>query len=430
MKNRCMALIILLLIFSNFFLTGCKDISEVDDSVYPICIGIDKGSKNKLILTIQYPTYKSSAPSSGSSGGGAGAASGSQTSDTNIHTMECPSLLEGISMMNMAISRKLSLSHGKMLVISEELAREGIQQYLASLEKYREARPSMFLVISRGKAVDFIKENKSNIGQSITKATEMMIQQSKNTGFFPEVTFNDFLLNMISPYQEPIAIYAGVNNFDKLSIDHPSDSPQLVLEPKLKPGDLPRIGVAKRELVGTAVFKGDKMVGSLSPFETQYYLMLTGKFNTGVITIEDKKKPNSGIGFFVRLGRPTKIKAKFISGKPVIDAKINIEADISSIQSRYEYETPSLIGSLNVEMEKHISESIKQLIKKTQKEYKTDIFGFGGKVAGHFSTIQEWEKYNWLAHYTDSTVNVDVIVNVRRTGRTIGSPPLMTSTEK
>lgn len=107
--------------------------------------------------------------------------------------------------------------------------------------------------------------------------------------------------------------------------------------------------------------------------------------------------------------------------------KINIECDLGAIQGRESYEKLDKINDLNKQIEKYIENGITKTIEKTQKEWGTDIFGFGGYIARSFYTVTEFEKYNWLSHYRDAKVNVDVTVNVRRTGRLMSSSPVRTT---
>lgn len=424
MQARLSMLVILFLILSSI-LTGCYDAMEIDDEVYALVVGVDKGINNKLILTIQYPTYKNN--SGGSQGGSGGKQNPNVMEGANVHTIEASTILEGIDMYGMAISRRVSLLHTKLLVFSEEFAKEGVGDYLAPIARYRETRRSMLVGVVRGKAEDFIIENKSNIGDSLTKSIELINTQSKNTSFFPEVRFNDFYRGMLSPYESAIAEYVGVNDFNKISKEEsPGESP-FIIDKGLLPGDLPRNAVVKREYAGTAVFNGNKMVGSLDSYETRYYLLVIGKYNRGIITIDDKHKPGFAIPVDIRTGRSPQIKSHFENGKPVIDIKLKLEAEIGAIQSRINYEKLSMLKDLNSQISEHIKNGIEKTIKKTQKDFKADIFGFGHKVIGHFSTIQEWKQYNWLSHYPEAKVNVNVEVNVRRTGLMINSAPLIDS---
>lgn len=420
------SLIISITLLLNIILTGCYDSIEIDDEVYALVIGIDKGINNKIILTIQYPVYKSS--SGGSEGGGkngmGGQSSSNMVSGSIIQTIEASSILEGVDMFGMAISRRVSLLHAKMIVISEESAKEGVGDYIAPLTRFRETRRTMHVTVVKGKAEDFIKENIATVGESLAKTIELMSTQSKNTAFFPESRFNNFYRGILSPYESAIAVYGGVNNFEKLTTNSQNADNSLPIDKGYFPGNLPRIGVAKREFAGMAVFNGDKMVGSLDSYETRYYLLVMGQYRRGVITIEDEEKPGDGISADIRIGRKPQMSSHFENGEPVIDVKIEIECDIGSIQSRINYEDLSKLNNLNKQINEHIKNEIQKLIEKTQKEFKADIFGFGHKVVDHFSTIQEWEEYNWLSHYPKAEVNVDVEVNIRRTGLMIYSAPI------
>lgn len=421
MFKRCSIFIIILTLLS-LMLTGCRDSSEVDDNIYAVAIGLDKGVNNKVIVTIQYPKYRLAR-------GGEGGATGSGEDTSTVHSVEAPSLLEAIDLMNMAISRRVSLIHTKMLIISEDFAREGIGDFLSPLSRFRETRRTMFVIVTKGTAASFLQENKTTIGPSITKAIELMMAQSRKTGFFPPQNYHYFYRDILSTYGNGYAIYAGINDLQELKIDAGNKKAPLITEGNLKPGEMPRLGPAKREFVGTAVFNGDKMVGSLNAYETRYLLMLRRQFRKGIMTIEDKKAPGKGLIFSIRNGRPTKVNGHFENGKPVIDIDLNIEADIGAIHSRINYESSKLIEDLNKQLKEEIKKGMEKTIEKTKNEYKTDIFGFGKELAGYFSTIQAWENYNWFSHFPETKVNVNVEVNVRRTGLMLESSPIMESSE-
>lgn len=338
----------------------------------------------------------------------------------NVHTMEASSILEALDMYGMTISRRVSMMHAKNLVFSEDIAKEGVATYLAPLARFRETRGVMNISVTKGTAEAFIQENKSNIGESMAKAMELMSVQSDNTSFFPRVTFYDFYRGMSSAFEQGYMAYAGINDFKKLS-ENPTGTPPLEVDKGYEPGDLPRSGVTKREFVGTAVFEGDKMVGTLNSDETRYFLMIIGKFKRGIIDLMDEQSPGDVIPLDLRPGRAPVVKGRFVKGKPVIDVELQMEADIGAIQSRINYEERQNIQKLNRQAQKHIQERAAEVVEKVQKEYKTDIFSFGHKIAGYFPTIQEWEKYNWLSHFQEAKINIKVKMNIRRTGLLINS---------
>lgn len=426
--NRNVRIIQLMIIFIviSFLFTGCRDAQEVDDEVYALVLGVDKGVNNKVRITIQYPTYQSGGGEKEDKGGGAMSGGANQAPGSNIHTIEASTILEALDMYGMAISRRVSLTHTKMLVFSEEFARDGVGKYLGPMARYRETRRVMNVIVVKGKAQEFIQENKSNIGESLAKAMELMANQSENTSFFPRTPFQDFYKGMLSTYSQAYTSYAGINDFKQLTPEEQGKEAPLVTDTGFYPGELPRDGVAKREYAGTAVFDGEKMVGLLDSLETRYFLMVSGKFERGIVTIEDKKEPGSAVPLDMRLGRPPRIKGYFENGKPVIDIHLEVESDIGAIQSRIDYEKINLVENLNNQAKEHLEKHILQVIKKTQ-ALNSDIFGFGHKIAGYFATLQEWEQYNWKKHYKEAEIKVDVSVNIRRTGLMIHSSPIRNS---
>ena len=67
-------------------------------------------------------SFQLSIPSSGGSSSESSSSSGSESSDTAIDTIEATSLESGISLANSYISKRINLSHCKVIVISEQVA--------------------------------------------------------------------------------------------------------------------------------------------------------------------------------------------------------------------------------------------------------------------------------------------------------------------
>ncbi|MGI6451005.1 MAG: Ger(x)C family spore germination protein [Desulfitobacteriia bacterium] len=408
---------VLLLVFLVGFSAGCYDAVEIDQEVYALVIGVDKGVSNAIRITFQVPTYKGGGQGGMAEGGGGGKDGETGELDgTVVSTVEAPSLIEAINMLNATSNRTLSLSHAKLLVFSEEYAREGVGRYIEPLARFREVRELMRVVICKGKAEDFIKENIPVIGQNISKEIELSFLQSQNTAYFRDVFFTEFYIDLLSPYGQPTAIYAGVNDFTQMADSEPGQEAPLQTYLDIQPGLIPRKGGNKKEFFGTAVFDGDRMVGGLNPEESRFFLMAIGEFERSFFTLEDQDKP--GYIYVIEVAAESKpqISARFADGVPAIDLRLKLDIDLASIQSRISYEKLGIIEGLEAYLETYFQEGIKKTIEKTQREFKADIFHFGRKVAGNFRTIQELKEYNWLQHYPEAKVNVTVKVNVRRSG--------------
>jgi spore germination protein KC len=414
--------IILLCIFCLTYLTACYDSREVDDWTFVYVLGIDKGVADKLRLTILFPTLKQSAGGTGGMQGTSGASSGNEYS---VLSIDCPTIFAGMNMINTTLDRTINYSHAKYIIISEEMAKKGVETFLNGMVRTRQIRRSMYVIVAKGKASEFINEFNPLVGTAISKTLEGMMNMEKENGLIDEVSYFDFINDMKSTYNMPTAALASLNDFShyKTSGSEPSE---FVGVGDYYAGQIPRRGGNAYEFIGSAVFDGDKMVGELNGEETRSKLMVTGEFERGVIAIQDPKNPDLRVAVDVSTEKKSNIKVKFEKGKPVISVKLFLEGDLVNLQSDFNYEK----GELKQLLEKKYSEYIKKILDKTIDKCQalnTDIFGFGDTAARHFGTIQEFEGYNWLGHFKDAKVITEVNFVIRRTGTMLKTNKTRTS---
>ena len=112
----------IILLISLFTFTGCYDAISVENYAYVIAIGFDKNSSDKITLSVQIAN--SSPSESGNS---------NQSTKTNIISVDCLNISEGISIINNYSTKKINLSHCTVIAFSEELAQSGIQPYISYL---------------------------------------------------------------------------------------------------------------------------------------------------------------------------------------------------------------------------------------------------------------------------------------------------------
>ena len=111
MNNKVNILFVIIILVS-FTISGYYSKQDINDLAYVVALGVDVGENNDLKISFQL-----SIPSQNSSEGGSGS-----SPDTTIDTLECSSIESGVSLANGYVSKKINLSHCKVLVISEEIA--------------------------------------------------------------------------------------------------------------------------------------------------------------------------------------------------------------------------------------------------------------------------------------------------------------------
>jgi spore germination protein KC len=425
--------IIIISIICGLF-TGCYDSREVDDLAYVLAIGLDTGKTNTLKMTIQIAIP--GAIGGGGGGGGGGSEGGGGKDSFLITTIETPTIYSGLNMINTYISRQVNLSHTKAFVFSKELAEKGMGSYLHVIARSREMRPNLYIVVSRTSAEDYIKSVKPKLELSPAKYYELIFQGYKHTSFIANSQFHNFYNYSESSFRNPVAILAGVNKFDSADGFNTDQSTykekgrSKPLEGDFKAGDVTRVSDEKAEVMGLAVFDGDEMVGELDGEEATSHLICTGEYKFAYWTIPDPMMKDKFVLLNIKESRDPQYSVEMVDGKPKIDLKVKLEADILVIQSTIDYEQGEKTKLLEKATENFIKEGLLRYLNKTAKEFHSDICGFGEKMKSRFLSQPEWVAFQWKSRYKDSTFNVDVDLKIRRTGLLIRSEASISSKGK
>lgn len=422
MKKFRYIILALLICLQLTSLTGCYDKRELDDMAYPIALGFDKGVTNELRMTLQLAIPIAI-------GGGEGGGGGEGEKSVSVVTVDTPTVYSGLNMLNTFVSKQINLSHVKAVIFSQELAKEGIIRYLHAMVRNREFRPSMKIIVSRDPAEEFINAVKPRLETNPAKYYELLLEAYRYTGFTAESEMIDFYIKSKSTAIQPIAVLAGVNKFESTDDFNLNGSTymekgrELPLEGDFRAGELTKTGDLRVDVMGLAVFDGGKMVGELDGEETNYHLMINGKFISSFFTMPDPIEKDRFVVLNLKRSRNTEQSVDIIDGKPKLNVKVRLEADILSIQSGINYEAIDNLNKLEHATEEFLKKGMIRYLQKNCKEFGTDTNGFGLKMKGKFLTWKEWDQFDWLSKYKDSTFDVTVDVKIRRPGLIMKSVP-------
>ncbi len=136
----------------------------------------------------------------------------SQSENSVLETVECTTIDSGINLINSYISKKVNLAHCKAIIISEEIATEGISPYLYTMVNNTELRPDCNIIISKCNASDFLKHSEPTLESVSARYYELVINSSEYTGYLEDVTLSNFYSNLLSPTSDAHAILGGINS--------------------------------------------------------------------------------------------------------------------------------------------------------------------------------------------------------------------------
>ena len=387
--------LILISIFSLFTLTGCKyEDNSIENLAYVIALGIDKGEENLLKLSFQFATPSSDSGSSGSS-----------DSDTTTTTVECSSISSGFNLMNSYISKKLNLSHCKVIIFSEELAAMGITEEVQTLINKIQIRPDSSIIISKCSASDFIENAKPNLMTLIARYYEIVVTSGKYTGYYYNSTLENFYSSLEESLVEATAMLGGTNVEQLHYID--KDINYIDIDSSYIAGTSLVEDENLIQLMGTAVFKDGKLVGELNGQETISHLIVTNKLDQCIINIPDPFSSDNLISVSISLNN-TNNKVEFVNNAPYIMVDTSIEAYILTYSDSSNYGTEEALGIIEKYINSYLATHISSYLYKTAKEFNSDIAGFGKKVISKYTNINKWNESNWSNNYKNAFFHVNV----------------------
>lgn len=386
------------------FITGCWGSREPDELNYILAMGLDKGEHNVLKVTMQEAIPQSLA------GGGEGETSA-------VVSVEASSIYGALQLGNTFTSRELTLIHNRAIIISEELAKEGLKKYLAPLMRSRDIRRNTFVMITRGKADNLLRENKPFLEKYISEQMELILSSTKITGLSVNSMIGKINEDMKTPGRGTVMALADVTAGENKGEGAQNRREQTIEEVSYLPGEIPRKGGNKTEFIGLAAFSGDKLVGFLNGSESRYYHLVRGELNKAIFTYPDPEEPEKyAVVLDIREGRNPEYKADLSGEKARIEVDLHLEAEIVSIESGINYE----MGEKQLELQKYledlISREVMKVIKKSQDEFASDILGFDETVRQDFWTWQDWENYDWSSRYPEAEITVKTNLDFRRPG--------------
>ncbi len=399
-------------ILASLTLAGCWGSRESDGIAYVLAVGFDKGEKDSLVVTVGIANPRTLV------GGGGGGAGGESEKNIVVYSVETYAPLAMPNLLNTTIDRPLSLLHAKAFVFSEELAREGLGKWLLPLIRNREVRGTSQIFISRGKAREFIENNNPFLTISPAKQYDLIYELSDEHGLYSSIQLTQFYDYLKSEAIEATAPLVGVHLGELESAKPGVAKGGDIALGKYVAGEVPVAGRNKAQFIGTAVFRHDKMLGTLNGQESRYYLMIRGLFGNGVTSVADPLSEDSAfVGFRVQQARDPEYKVNIDEdGKVSIDIDIFLEPEIIAYTGVNSIARSDLKPIYEEAFSKYIEQGCNTLIKRTQEEFRSDIFGFGQHLTHRFWTVQDWEEFNWLHRYPDAEINVAVHSHIRRTG--------------
>ena len=128
-------------------------------------------------------------------------------------TVDCSSFDAGLTVVNSYISKKVSLSHCKVIAFSEAFAINGISTEINTLITNTEIRPDCNVFISKSLAKDFLENSVPTLTNLTPRYYEILVNSKEYTGFSDDIPLWKFYIDIKSSTKEAVAVLSGLNRF-------------------------------------------------------------------------------------------------------------------------------------------------------------------------------------------------------------------------
>lgn len=407
-------------------LTSCVG-EEPNDIAYVTALGIDKADAGYM-YTIQFANPKRIS-------GGASEEGGSGENIVENISVQAPTLYSCISNANSIVSKDFSMSHAKIIVVSEEVAAEGLSYLNDTLARNNEVRPEVFIAVAEN-AQQYLEEVKPVIEVNPAKYYQLTYE-NKNGSRVPQNTALEFYFSCVSKKEDCAIPYAGVAESEESSAETSSDNKsgksenESIVNKSHSEAELNSSGFEnmtlnhyagqagvritnKSEAMGLAIFKGDKYIGKMGSIEAELYNILIGKFSEENITFYSEETPE--IPVTIKLEQKKNPEYDIDEKKRTVKIKIRLGGELQSV---------SEISKANMSIEEFekkasemVSEASESFIERLYYDMGVDPLGVRGRLKKNFLTFQEYEDYCKTFDTSKWSFDVETELIIKRTGMT------------
>ena len=398
--------------------TGCWNRNEPETLASILSFGLDYDAASgdyEVLVEVANPSALAGGGQDAGSGGGGGG-SGAASRPSQVLVARGRTIFEALRRIETTMPRQLFWAHTEIVVISEALARQGLQPVLDFFSRERQSRLIMTPLITDSPVKELL-DAETPLEQVRGEALLSQLQTiALSDAVVPETDLRLLLMNLAEPGIDPFLPRATL-------VQRRQGGQQGTQQGGSQPQD-GRGGTGTTDVVelnGGAAFRGDRLAGWLNNNATRGWFWITGKAFRGTVVLPCPD--DSGEGFItVEIYQSySKIKPAVERGRPRVKVDITVEGRVQELTCT-DLRLGSMVSSqsLDVILAGAIRDDVYAALGRAR-ELGSDIFGFGRSF--YRTMPQQWAAYaaDWEEVFKSLEVEVTVSARIRRTGLNVES---------
>jgi spore germination protein KC len=374
-KNRTIPLIALIII-CTCLLTSCWNYKEVEKLAIVSGVAVDKNGEDKVLVTVEIVSVQ---------------AGQKQSTLKPVYIQAVGNTFFDAARAMIAIQgKRLYWSHAKVVIVSEEIAKQGVTKVLDFINRDAEVREDMWVLLSRGKSAREIFDSKPILESLVSFEIDDTMRSQKSISRYPSVELYEFL--------------------DKIgSTETTTTIPTIKL--------IENMGMTVSYITGAAIIKKDKLLGYLGETDTKSMLWVQNELKGGLYPVKDVGETKTNVSLEIFKSK-TQIKPEVRDGMPIIKIKISTDVNIGEIMGHEDFISEKGRELVEKDAEAQLKKDIEKLIEKAQKEYKSDFLGFGESIKRSMPSVWRSIEKEWNEIFTDIETSVEVDIRIRGSATT------------
>ncbi|WP_024832527.1 Ger(x)C family spore germination protein [Ruminiclostridium josui] len=368
--KKLKSVVMTIIIFLNLFFTaGCWNYREVDELAIVAGAAIDKDSE-------QYNITAEVVESVGDN---------DTKSKSKLISVKGKTILDAIRNGISVTGKKLYWSHCKIVILSKEVAEEGITKALDVYIRDAEIRNDVNILYSQQDTAKEILEGHETTESIKSFALDKILQNESRLSKAPKMDLLDYSIELQTKGTSTVIPAVHLENIE---------------------GNLiPRVA-------GAAIIRNDKLAGELDGEETKDLLFIRDEVKGGVLVSHEDAGLSAPISLEILRSR-TKVKPIVETGKLKFKVDIQATVGIDEVGGYENFSNERAVIRLEDSASKATQKKIETFIKKIQSEYGTDIFKFGEKFMER--DVKKWKRVadKWEEVFRNSEVEVDAKVHIK-----------------
>ncbi|WP_152512671.1 Ger(x)C family spore germination protein [Haloplasma contractile] len=295
-------------------------------------------------------------------------------------------LFEAVRNMILLTGKKLYWSHAKVIIISEDVAKEGILPVMDFFMRDHELRITISVIISKEETAKKILQQEGVLYDILSFSIDSMLREDKN---------------QLKVFKTPL--YQFINDYLNEGVDGVLPTMKLVQND----------GKETIKLSGLAAFKQDKLISFLDNEETIPYRFLTNDIKQGLYIV---KIENGETIYYESLDiykSNTKLKPIYQNNKIIIKINTTTNVSIAEYNANENFLTKEGREKLKSIAEKQLEKQLTDHIKSIQTNFGIDILGFGKLVKSE--SPDYWRKHgkewNTIFKELEVEINSEIIIS-------------------